>query len=130
MREASSAAADSYALAARSGRSSRRPCKDRGTGGKAAVIVDHTESRRQADIRILHLRRTGGSQHLPQAFDQTEIGAGSARLSNRQLSARGIMREVAVNREIVLANEGRARTLLAEAKVLKLHHGDDRIIVI
>src|ERR1700758_5370107 len=130
MLEAASAAADSCAGAAQSDRSSRRTCKDRGAGGQAAVIVDHTEARSQTELCILHLCRTCGSQALPQSFDEPEIGASGTGLPDRKLPARGVVRKVAVNREIVLAHEGYALALLAEAEVLELHHRDDRIVVI
>src|SRR5690349_12278145 len=100
MSATASAATDFCAWAAQSDRSSRRPCKDRGARGQTAIVIDHTETGGQAEAGILHLRGTGGSQHLPQPFDEPEIGPGGARLSGRELATRGVVREVAVDGQV------------------------------
>src|SRR6516165_4751114 len=53
-----------------------------------------------------------------------------ARLSDRELSARRVVRERAVVRQRMRPYEVRSLALGAEAKIFKLHHRYDRIIVI
>ena len=75
-----------------------------------------------------------GAERLPgelaHRLDQAEQAAGRAGLADRKLSARGVVRKRAVVGEAVRTDEIRPLAFLAEAKVFKLHHDDDRIVVI
>src|SRR5262249_57802737 len=65
-----------------------------------------------------------------QGRDRPENPPGAARLSDRELAARGVVRERAVVGQCMRPYEVRSLALAAEAEIFKLHHRYDRIIVI
>ena len=73
---------------------------------------------------------SGCAGELAHRFDQAERAAGRAGLPDRKLPARGVVRKRAVVGEAVGTDEIRPLAFLAEAEILKLHHDDDRIVVI
>src|SRR5581483_1779658 len=76
-----------------------------GRGAQAAIVVDHPESAHQRMLRAGYLPPLGFSQQLPHRLHQAEIASGCARLSHRQLAAAGVVRQAALDRKIVAANE-------------------------
>ena len=73
---------------------------------------------------------SGVAGELAHRFDQAQKAAGRARLPDRELAARGVVRKAAVGGERVRADEVGALALGAEAEVLHLHHADHRVVVV
>src|SRR5262249_58734377 len=76
----------------------------------------------------LRARRLGGERG--HALAQPENPPGRARLSDRELATRRVVRERAVVGQGMGPYEVRSLTLGAEAEIFKLHHRYDRIIVV
>src|SRR5688572_27840613 len=71
-------------------------CKDRRSGGKPPIVVDHAESAHQPESRILHLPAGSRPGELADRLDHAEEAAAGAGLPDRELAARGVEREAAV----------------------------------
>src|SRR5262245_3823987 len=79
------------------------------------------------------VRRRGAKRlrgELAHGLDQPEKPPGRARLSDRELATRGVVRERAVVGQGMGPYEVRSLALGAEAEIFKLHHRYDRIIVV
>src|SRR5262245_64980330 len=79
------------------------------------------------------VRRRGAKRlrgELAHGLDQPEKPPGRARLSDRELATRGVVRERAVVGERMRPYEVRSLALAAEAEIFKLQHRYDRIIVV
>src|SRR5690349_8404960 len=91
-----------------------------GAAAQAAIVVDHAETAHQAGPRVLDLGAESLAGELAHAFRHAEIAAGGAGLPDRQLSAAGVERQRAADRECVAPHEVRALTFRTEAQVLEL----------
>src|SRR6185295_15343312 len=80
-------------------------CKDRRSGGKPPIVVDHAEPAHEPESRILHLPAIGRSGELADRLDHAEEATAGAGLSDRELAARGVEGEAAVAGEAVLADK-------------------------
>src|SRR4029453_3306630 len=79
---------------------------------------------------IGHLRAERLRGKLAHGLDQPEKSPGRARLPDRELSTRCVVRKRSVVGERMRAYELRSLALGAEAEIFKLHHRYDRIIVV
>ena len=79
---------------------------------------------------VLHLALAAFAEELAHGFDQVGAAAREAGLSRGDLSAAGVQRQVAVEGEVMLADEVAALAMLAEAEHFHLQHdGDDEVVV-
>ncbi len=93
-----------------------------------ASVVDPADAGHQRVLRVLDLALAGFTAQLPHRLDQV-VGR-ARRLPRRDLAAAGIERQVAVVREVVIADERAALARLAEAECLELQHDrDDEVVV-
>src|SRR5262249_4320829 len=98
--------------------------------GRPALDMDHGERETWAGVGLRPVAAKRLRGELAHGLDQPEKPPGRARLSDRELAARGVVRERAVVGQRMGPYEVRSLALGAEAEIFKLHHRYDRIIVI
>ena len=88
----------------------------------AAIIIDHAKTGHEGAPRIWHCRAYGVASQLSYGLDKTQKTASSACLTNRQLTATGIMRKAAGAGQVMSGDEIRAAALVKKSLGLSLIH--------